>query len=120
MEKNRKAVRQKDSILLDPVLVSKCFDTAVAQIAKDNNVTIAFSLNSVLSQDGLDRIRILKNIQETIQICLKRKNQIMICSAAKNKNQVRDPLILQGFGNIIGLDLPKAQWALSEAYGDLK
>ena len=119
LEKNRKAVRQKNTILLDPVLRDKAFDTAVAQIAKDNNVTIAFSFNSLLRQNGLDRVRTLKNIQEAVKICQKMKNNILICSAASDKWEQRDPQVLTGFGTILGLTLPQAKWSLSEAYEDL-
>ena len=50
LELNRKIVRIKaNQILLDPAAASKVFDTAVAQIAKDNNVAIAFSVSPSFS-----------------------------------------------------------------------
>ena len=119
LELNRKAVRSKIQVLLDPVSVKKEFDTAVAQIAKDNKIAIAFSVSSFLKQKGINRVRLLKNMQEAVAICLKKKNSIIICSNAEEENQLKDKEILIGFGTILGMTRNQAKWAVNQVYEDL-
>ncbi|MEM0372403.1 MAG: RNase P subunit p30 family protein [archaeon] len=117
LEANRKIVDSRAKILLDPVSAEdRAFDTAVAQIAKDNDVAIAFSLKSLLDSSGLDRIRLLRNMRFAAAICAKMKNNIIIISNASDDFELRDALSLQAFGELIGLTPAQAKWAMSEAY----
>ena len=120
LELNRKIVRTKSNkILLDPASTLKVFDTAVAQIAKDNNVAIAFSVSCFLKEKGINKVRLLKNMQESMQICLKMKNDIIICSNAENEWQLKDKELLIGFGTILGMTRNQAKWAMNQVYEDL-
>ena len=120
LEKNRRAVRSKNTkVLLDPASESREFDTAVAQIAKDNDVVIAFSISSLLGKRGMDRIRLLKNMQTAVEYCKKAGNQIMIISGARNKYEMRNPKTLVAFGLLLGLTKPQAIWAISDVYEGL-
>ena len=121
LELNRKAVRTPTDVLLDPVSAQdKAFDTAVAQLAKDNNISVAFSLRSVLETRGLDRVRILRNIVFAVKICMKMRVNTMIVSGATDSYGLRDPQLLIAFGQLIGLTKAQAEWSISEAYGDFK
>lgn len=116
LELNRKAVRTA-RILLDPVSPQdKAFDTAVAQIAKDNDVAIAFSVKSVIDAKGLDKVRILRNICFAVEICKKMKNNVMIVSNASDKFDSKDAVVLMAFGQLIGLSKTQAQWSISHSY----
>lgn len=120
LELNRKIVRTA-KILLDPVSATeKAFDTAVSQIAKDNDVAIAFSLKSVLDAKGLDKARILRNISFAVEICKKMKNTILIVSNATDEYELRDPVLLEAFGQLIGLSEAQSKWAMREAYEGIK
>jgi len=117
LELNRKIVRTKGvQVLLDPVSFTKEFDTAVAQIAKDNNVSIAFSLNSVLNLKGVSQVLYLRNLKEAVKICLKQKNNILICSNARDESRLKDANVLIGFGMFLGMSKPQAKWSLNQAY----
>ncbi len=120
LEANRKAVRTKTDVLLDPVSPTGLFfDTAVAQVAKDNNVVIAFSLNSLLSLKGVQRVKMLANMQKALGICLKMKNEVMVISHAEDEYGARDALSLVGLGVLLGLSKPQALWVVSNVYEGL-
>ena len=117
LELNRKIVRTKKiQVLLNPVSVTKEFDTAVAQIAKDNEVTIGFSLNSVLKLKGVQQVLYLRNMKEAVKICLKMRNNIIICSDAKKETELKSSFALIGFGVFLGMTKQQAKWSLNQAY----
>ncbi|NYZ79741.1 hypothetical protein H0N95_00650 [Candidatus Micrarchaeota archaeon] len=117
LEANRKIVNSKTRILLDPVSAEdRAFDTAVSQIAKDNDIAIAFSVKSVVESRGLDQIRLLRNIRFAVDICLKMRNNIIIITNAADEYELRDALSLQAFGELIGLSKTQAFWAMTNAY----
>jgi RNase P/RNase MRP subunit p30 len=119
LELNRKAVRTPTDVLLDPVSAQdKAFDTAVAQLAKDNGISVAFSVRSVLEVRGLDRVRLLRNIVFAARICMKMRVNTMIVSGAADSYGLRDPELLMAFGQLIGLTKSQSEWSISEAYGD--
>lgn len=117
LEANRAAVRTKTDVLLDPVSAQdKAFDTAVAQLALDNDISIAFSVKSVKSVYGLDRVRLIRNMCFAMEICKKMRNNILIVSNASTVYELKDATILSSFGQLLGLSKPKALWSISEAY----
>jgi len=117
LELNRKIVRTKEvQILLDPVSYTKEFDTAVAQMARDNNVAIAFSLSKLLEMNGLKQVIYLRNLKEAVKITQRKKAVIIICTNAKNEHQLRTPELLIAFGQLIGLTKQQARWSLNQAY----
>ena len=120
LELNRKIIRTKGmQVLLDPVSFKKEFDTAVAQVAKDKGVSIAFSLNSVLKLKGIQQVLYLRNMKEAVKICLKKKNNIIICSNAMKENELKDANLLVGFALFLGMSLPQAKWSINQAYEGL-
>ena len=120
LELNRKIVRTKtNKILLDPAATSKVFDTAVAQIAKDNKIAIAFSISCFLKEKGINKVRLLKNMNESMAICLKMKNDIILCSNAVDEWQLKDKELLIGFGVLLGMTRNQAKWAINQVYEDL-
>lgn|GEM_PF-4268823 len=120
LELNRKIVRAKGvQVLLNPVSFTKEFDTAIAQIAKDNEVSIAFSLNSVLKLKGIQQVLYLRNMKEAVKICLKKKNNVIICSNAQEENELKDINLLIGFAMFLGMTMPQAKWSLNQAYEGL-
>ena len=117
LELNRKIVRTKKiQVLLNPISITKQFDTAVAQIAKDNKVSIGFSFNSVLKLKGIQQILYLRNMKEAMKICLKTKNNIIICSGAKEEKQLKSAFSLIGFAVFLGMTKQQAKWSLNQAY----
>ncbi len=116
LEKNRKIVRKKKALLVDPVVKGKEFDSAVAQVAKDNNVTIVFTLKRLLEAHGYERARLLRAEISAIQLCLKKKVNFIICSGAEDEYDLRQPLILSRVGLVFGLTLPKSKWVVGKAY----
>jgi ribonuclease P/MRP protein subunit RPP1 len=114
LEKNRKAVRSKIDLLLDPTTNKGLeFDSAVAQVAHDNNVAVGFSLDSMISQ-GDKFPGLLRNIKFAVKLCLKKKADIVIITGAKDKYGVRTPKDLIAIGELLGLTRPQAVWAISE------
>ena len=113
---NQKIIRKKGvQILLDPVTSkAKEFDTAIAQVAKDNGVAIAISLAQILDTQGLDRVRLLKNLFHVIKICKKMKNDVVLVSGARNIYELRSPRELASIGVLLGLTEAQALWAISE------
>jgi RNase P/RNase MRP subunit p30 len=117
LEKNRAAVRRKGvDVLLDPVDERRHeFDTAVAQIAKDNGVAIGFSLASMLRVKGAARARLIRNATFAMTICRKMRVPVVIVSGARNVYGMRAPLDLAAIGEVLGLEPLQAVWAVSEA-----
>lgn len=116
LARNQKAVRSKIDILLDPTSSRGLeFDSAVAQVAHDNDITIAFSLASILDSKGLDRITLLRNIKFVIQLCKKKGAEVALVTGARDVYGVRDPLDLVSLGIMLGLTRPQAVWSVSEA-----
>jgi len=117
LEVNRAAVRDKRvQVLLDPVSADKkFFDTAVARIAKDNNITIGVSLASLLDTNGLMKVKLLRNITSMITICNKLSTRVVIVSGARNKWGMRAPQDLASIGSFIGLDEAQSLWTVSQA-----
>lgn len=113
---NQALVRKKGvRILLDPVTPrAKEFDTATAQVAKDNGIAIGISLKQILDASGPDRVRLLKNLFHLVKICKKMKNDIVIVSGATNIYEMRAPKELASIGVLLGLTEMQALWAVSE------
>lgn len=116
-EVNKAAVRKRGvDVLLDPVNVEEHnFDTAIANIARDNGVAIGISLNLILKTQGLNRIRLFRNMRAMLALCLKAGNEIVFVSGAHDTYGMRAPLELASIGILLGLDWPKALWCVSEA-----
>jgi RNase P/RNase MRP subunit p30 len=116
LETNREAVRKPVHVLLDPVDVTRrFFDTAVAQIAKDNGVAIGISLASLLAVRGPNRARLLRNVIYMLKICRKLRNDVIIVSGASDPLGMRYPQDLASIGSLLGLDRPQSEWAVSQA-----
>jgi len=115
LEKNQKAVRLKIDLLLDPATPKGMeFDSAVAQVAHDNGVTIGFSLDNLLLHEN-HLSGLIRNINFVVRLCIKKKADIAIISGAKDKYEVRTPEDLVAIGQLLGLTKPQARWAISEA-----
>jgi RNase P/RNase MRP subunit p30 len=89
-------------------------DTAVLQIAKDNDVSIGIGLRQFLESHGLRRVRLLVNYRKLVRLCVKMRNRVVIVSDARDEFQARPPLQLEAFGVWLGLTHPQAKWSLSE------
>jgi len=117
LSKNQNIVRTKGvKILLDPTTSKKMeFDSAVAQIAHDKDVAIAFSLDSILNAKGLDRVSLIRNIKFVIELCKKKNAEVIIISGAKDVYGMRSPEDLAALGTMLGLTKPQALWSISKA-----
>ena len=117
LETNQKAVRtpKKVHVLLDPVNErEKTFDTAIAQIARDNQIAIGFSLSSFLKSKGIQRVKLFKNAAYAVKICLKQKNPIVLVTGAETELGARAPEDLAAFATLLGLTKQQALWAVSK------
>lgn len=114
LDKNQKAVRSHIDLLLDPTTSKGIeFDSAVAQVAADNDITIGFSLDNLMAHENNPGL--LRNMGFVIELCIKKKADVAIITGAKDKYGVRTPEDLIAIGQLLGLTKPQAQWAISEA-----
>lgn len=114
-ETNKKAVRSRIQVLLDPLDSGKMtIDTATLQIAKDNDVTMGISFRQFLIASRFKRIRLLVAYRKLIQLCLRKKNRILLTSGAENETELRSPEQLIAFGVFLGLTRNQAKWSISK------
>ncbi len=114
-EANRKAVRSRVPVLLDPLNGGKmAIDTATLQVAKDNDVTIGITFRQFLAAGRSKRIRLLVAYRKLVQLCLKKGNRILLSSGARDEMGLRTPQQLVAFGVFLGLSRQQAKWAISK------
>ncbi len=114
-EANRKAVRSRTQVLLDPLDSGKMtIDTASLQVAKDNDVTIGITFRQFLVASKFKRIRLIVAYRKLIQICLRKKNRILLSSGAENEWELRSPEQLIAFGVFLGLTRQQAKWSITK------
>ena len=114
-EENRKAVRSRIPLLLDPMDSGKMtIDTASLQVAKDNDVTIGISFRQFLVAGRFKRIRLLVAYRKLIRLCLKKKNRVLLTSGAKSEMELRTPEQLIAFGVFLGLTRQQAKWSITK------
>ena len=114
-EENRKAVRSRIPVLLDPIDSGKMtIDTATLQVAKDRDVTIGITFRQFLMASRFRRIRLLVAYRKLIQLCLKKKNRILLASGAKSEMELRSPEQLIAFGVFLGLTRQQAKWSITK------
>ena len=115
-EDNKKIARSRVQVLLDPLDTGKMtIDTATLQVAKDNDIAVAITFRQFLVAGKFKRIRLLVAYRKLIQICLKKKNRIILATGAENDFESRSPEQLIAFGVFLGLTRPQAKWAISKA-----
>ena len=88
----------------------------LCKIAAQNNVIIAFSLNTLLNSDSKNKSIILGRIMQNIRLCRKYKVRIAIASFAKNPFQMRAPNDLKSLALILNADTKQAKEALNTAF----
>jgi len=115
LEQNRKIVRKKCDVLLNPVAIGKqSVDSALLQIAKDNNVTIGISFRQFLECEGNRRAKLISIYQKLVALCLKKGNRILIVSGAETEMEKRQPMQLAALGMLLGLSASQAKWCISK------
>lgn len=114
-EENKKIVRSRTDVLLDPLDSGKMsIDTATLQVAKDRDITIAISFRQFLTASRFKRIRLLVAYRKLIQLTKKKKNRVLLTSGAQNENEFCDPEQLIAFGVFLGLSRQQAKWSISK------
>ena len=115
-ELNKKIVRSRTRVLLDPMDSGKmAIDTASLQVARDNDIAIAVTFRQFLVASRFKRVRLLVAYRKLIQLCLKKKNRVILASGAENDFELRSPEQLIAFGVFLGLTRQQAKWAISKA-----
>ncbi len=115
-EANKKIARSRTQVLLDPMDSGKMtIDTATLQVAKDNDIAIAVTFRQFLNASKFKRIRLIVAYRKLIQLCLKKKNRIILASGAEDEFELRSPEQLIAFGVFLGLTRQQAKWAISKA-----
>ncbi len=114
-KENKKIARAPVDVLLDPVVhYRRTIDTALMQIAKDNEVAIGISLQNVLGTKKFRKAGLLKQYRLLVKLCQKVGTRIVLTSGAGNEFQVRSPEQLIAFGKTLGLTRDQAKWSLSK------
>jgi len=114
LEKNQKAVRSKIDVLLDPVSQKMSVDSAVVQIAKDNDITFGITLQQFLETRGFKRIRLIVNYRKVVAMCRKKKVRILLTTGAQEELDMRPPLQLASLGVLLGMTEQQAKWSISK------
>ncbi|MFC2174618.1 RNase P subunit p30 family protein [archaeon] len=115
-EDNKKIARSRTQVLLDPLDSGKMtIDTATLQVAKDNDIAVAITFRQFLVAGKFKRIRLIVAYRKLIQICLKKKNRVILSTGAENDHELRSPEQLIAFGVFLGLTRQQAKWAISKA-----
>ncbi|MBW2973326.1 hypothetical protein KY346_02955 [Candidatus Woesearchaeota archaeon] len=83
------------------------------RLAKENNVKIGFSFNSILNSRGMSRAQIIGRMQQNIMLCRKYKCKMVIASFAKDPYEMRSPKDLISFFTEIGMHQKEAKDSLN-------
>lgn len=81
----------------------------LCRLAKQNNVAIGFSFNSVLNSEGMLRAQIIGRMQQNIVLCRKFKCKTVIASFARTPLEMRSPNDLISFFVTIGMHQKEAK-----------
>jgi len=85
----------------------------MCRFAKENNVKIGFSFNSILNSSTMSRAQIIGRMQQNIALCRKYKCKTVIASFAKSPYEMRSPKDLLAFFIEIGMHQKEAKDALN-------
>ena len=111
-EDAKQIVRTKGKILLNPP--HGTIDTAVLQVAKDNDITIALSLRQFLEASRYKRAKMATWYRKLMKLALKKRCRILLVTDAKDWQQVRTPLQLASLGSYLGMTPQQAKWSISQ------
>ena len=81
----------------------------MCRFAKENNVKIGFSFNSILNSSAMSRAQIIGRMQQNITLCRKYKCKTVIASFAKDPYEMRSPKDLIAFFTEIGMHQKEAK-----------
>ncbi len=108
---NKFAVSQKNiDFLLQPFGSGKLeFDTAIARLAKENNVKIVFLFKEFNSVQGLQKSLLLKNTLFVIKLLKRFKVEPLFFSGAKEVIELRSLKDLSSFAVMLGFSLEQGK-----------
>ena len=84
----------------------------LCRLAKENNVKIGFSFNSILNPNAMTCAQIMGRMQQNIKLCRKFKCKTVIASFAKNPFEMRSPQDLMSFFIELGMHQKEAKDSL--------
>lgn len=84
----------------------------LARLCAKNNVTIAFSLHSLLETHGERRAQLLGRIMQNVMLCRKFKVPVKIASFAKSPAGMRNPEDMKSLFVVLGMHPSEATKAL--------
>lgn len=84
----------------------------MCRFAKDNDVRIGFSFNSIINSSGMSRAQIIGRMQQNILLCRKFRCKMVVASFAKDAFEMRSPKDLMAFFIEIGMHQKEAKDAL--------
>lgn len=87
------------------------FNHVTASLAFDNRIAVAFNLSELINDDR--RETLIGRISQNIKLCRKYKVQTIIASFAREPFQMRAPLDIKSFFEVIGMSPGEAKKALS-------
>jgi ribonuclease P/MRP protein subunit RPP1 len=117
LEFNRKAVETPEvDILSTPEFgrIDGGVNHTMAKLASKNQVAIEINFREVLNSFKRTRAQIMQRISTNLMLCKKYEAPYIITSGAISHLHLRDPLILQSFGTLLGLGLDESKMALSK------
>jgi RNase P/RNase MRP subunit p30 len=111
VNQNKKTVKFPCDVLLDP---HGGFDTALLQVAKDNDVSVGISLHQFLYSQQLKRVGFMVSYRKLLKLCQKMGVKVLLVSGATNNFEVRPPEQLASMGVFLGLTPKQAKWSISQ------
>jgi RNase P/RNase MRP subunit p30 len=109
---NRKVLENKNiNLLLDPENLEEDFmhsknsglNQVLVKIARNNNISIGFSVNRILNLDDNKKINLFGKIIQNIMLCNKYKVKYYIVNFINNKFDERNTKDLNDLGLILGI-----------------
>lgn len=82
--------------------------------AARNGVGIEVNFREILMASKKTRANVMANIGKNIKLAKKYKAKIVVCSGAISEWELRDPIILSSFGNLLGMELKEAEEAIGK------
>ncbi len=115
LEKNKKIVRAPCDGIVDPIYPrANVLDYNALTTARDNDITLVFTLSRFLSVKGIERAKLIARARLLIRMALKKGVRILLASGAEHPFDLRTPYQLESFGVLLGLSWKKAEWSITK------
>ncbi len=116
IQKNKKLVKLPIDGILDPVFPRmNALDYNSFTVLRDNDTPIVFSLSRFMKARGIERARLIERARMMVKMAVRKHVRVVITSGAVHPFDLRTPIQLVSFGEMLGLNHAQSERAISSS-----